>query len=382
MESSSNDNTTDAVSSDGDDDEDKGEYEPPPPTKENTTQKCLPSADWQTQSFLNCNQLHEIDVRSETTAQNHQLLGQGWFRSAWKYTTTTGTGGGESVVLKTLRLEREFLPEYFELHRRDATAMERLTFSPFVYGYCGQSALNELADFQDSITSLEQLNRRMRGKQGAAVELLKLRLALSVTVGLVHVHNVNQPRNNLLSSSNNANQTLWDFLYDDDDHDHTTTIRPAMAHYDINPRNIAITKGGKPKLNDFNIAEFLHYNPTTNETCGFRSRLHEPWWRAPEEMDLTSTAMVNEKVDVYALGNVLFHILTTHAPRGKMKRERMDSVRDVVRQGIRPALPEPFASDHKSVIVKAFRQAMDLQITIWGWCCKSFYFEPCGSCRF
>jgi hypothetical protein len=43
-----------------------------------------------------------------------------------------------------------------------------------------------------------------------------------------------------------------------------------------------------------------------------------------------------------------------------MKRERMDSVRDVVRQGIRPALPEPFASDHKSVIVKAFRQAMDL----------------------
>jgi serine/threonine protein kinase len=233
--------------------------------------------------------------------------------------------------------------------------MERLTFSPFVmnvYGYCGQSALNELADFKDpKMNSLEQLNRKMRGKQGAAVEMLKLRLALSVTVGLVHVHNVNQP-----SNLANANQTLWDLLYNDD---HTTT-RPGMAHYDINPRNIAITKGGKPKLNDFNIAEFLQYNPTTNETCGFRSRLHEPWWRAPEEMDLTSTAMVNEKVDVYALGNVLFHILTTHSPRGKMKKERMDSVRDVVRQGIRPPLPEPYASDHKSVIVKAFRHAMDL----------------------
>jgi hypothetical protein len=29
-----------------------------------------------------------------------------------------------SVVLKILRLERDFLPEYFELHRRDALAME------------------------------------------------------------------------------------------------------------------------------------------------------------------------------------------------------------------------------------------------------------------
>ena len=38
----------------------------------------------------------------------------------------------ESVVLKTLRLEREYKREYYELHRRDALAMERLTYSPFV----------------------------------------------------------------------------------------------------------------------------------------------------------------------------------------------------------------------------------------------------------
>ena len=68
-------------------------------------------------------------------------------------------------------------------------------------------------------------------------------------------------------------------------------------------------KDGSPKLNDFNVAEFLTYDPETNKPCGFRSRLHEPWWRAPEEMDLIDKTFVDEKVDVYALGEVLFHIL-------------------------------------------------------------------------
>ena len=131
-------------------------------------------------------------------------------------------------------------------------------------------------------------------------------------------------------------------------------------------------KDGSPKLNDFNIAEFLTYDPddhdskTMNQTCGFRSRLHEPWWRAPEEMDTTHNTFVTEKVDVYALGEVLFHILTTHGPRGKMKKYRMEEVRTLVRQGNRPTMFEPFVSGgvdghlKKNPVVKAFMKAMDL----------------------
>jgi hypothetical protein len=129
----------------------------------NNNDKCLPMAKWMTSSFVNCNSIHEIDLEGSVTPQDSQtdliLLGQGWFRSTWKYTITTTTSfrgshgqdgndndSGElsvssssvSIVLKTLRLEREFLEEYYELHRRDAVAMERLTFSPYVmdvYGY-------------------------------------------------------------------------------------------------------------------------------------------------------------------------------------------------------------------------------------------------------
>jgi serine/threonine protein kinase len=74
---------------------------------------------------------------------------------------------------------------------------------------------------------------------------------------------------------------------------------------------------------------------------------------------------VDEKVDVYALGNILFHILTTHSPRGKMKKERMEEVRADVLAGVKPEIPE-FYAKHQDPAIKAIREAMDL----------CFVFEP------
>ena len=333
---------------------------------------CIPLADWQTKSFVNCNSIHEIDmvfgtsmsgvninqgfrnqttIQPMTTATQLDFLGQGWFRSTWKLQDTYDYN---SLVLKTLRIEREFLDEYYDLHRRDAVAMERLTHSPFVmnvFGYCGQSAINELANFNDkTVNSLEALDRRFRGRAGPAIDFIKLRIATSIAIGVTHVHDVNLPR---YADEEDAAVNDLD----------PRTYLPAMVHYDLNPRNIAIVKGGQPKLNDFNIAEFLKYNPATNKTCGFPSRLHEPWWRAPEEMNMntSTTTFVNEKVDIYALGGILFHILTTHSPRGKMKRERMEEVRALVRKGVAPTLPESYRQSMKSNrATRAFVEAMDM----------------------
>jgi serine/threonine protein kinase len=333
--------------------------------------ECLPRAKWQTQSFPNCNTIHEINMGLSAAEHQHhhaavlqeeeslKPLGEGWFRTTWQLDVHRGSAGGgggdrgksdrgsgggrgstESVVLKTLRIAREYLTEYYELHRRDAVAMERLTASPFVvsvYGYCGQSAINELADFPfPNIQNLEAFNRRMRGTAGgssAKSNGIKLRMAASIALGVADIH--------AGGSEDDDDETVY------------------MTHYDLNPRNIALFLGGRPKINDFNIAEFLRYDPKTNRTCKFPSRLHEPWWRAPEEMNTTHAVLVDEKVDVYALGNILYHTLTTHSGRGKQKKERMAEVRPIVAAGIRPEIPQLYA-DSADPSVIAMLKAIDM----------------------
>jgi serine/threonine protein kinase len=307
-------------------------------------ERCLPKAEWQVSSHPNCNTIHEIPfVKAAAAAVTHDKkhhhhhqqqqrfeeevltpLGEGWFRTTWQLDQSNGP---PSVVLKTLRIAREFLSEYYELHRRDAVAMERLTASEFVvdiYGYCGQSAINELANFPyPGVQNLESFDRRMRvhgGSNNPKLSAIKLRMAASIASGLADIH---------AGGSTNPNDTN---VY--------------MTHYDLNPRNIALFAGGRPKINDFNIAEFLRYDPQTNQTCKFPSRLHEPWWRAPEEMDVNHTTWVDEKVDVYALGNILYHVLTTHSARGKQRKERMDMVRPIVASGVLPEIPHEYAHSH------------------------------------
>jgi serine/threonine protein kinase len=98
---------------------------------------------------------------------------------------------------------------------------------------------------------------------------------------------------------------------------------------------------------------------STNERCGFQSRHHEPRWRAPEEMDLSHKTIVNEKVDIYALGNILFYILTLNLPHGKMQSDRMNEVRVAVKAGVRPGLSKLYTKSKDPVVV-AFKEAMDM----------------------
>jgi hypothetical protein len=58
--------------------------------------------------------------------------------------------------------------------------------------------------------------------------------------------------------------------------------------------NVAVTKGGIPKFNDFNVAHFFKWNVSSHRRCDFRGRLHEPWWRSPEEMVQSSQQVTME----------------------------------------------------------------------------------------
>jgi hypothetical protein len=233
------------------------EPEPATPTNSSETKEekaCLPMAKWMTASYPNCNSIHEIDMHEgvlTVTYDNEEdlkFLGQGWFRDTWKY-VNDNFEGSPPVVIKTLRIEREFLDEYFDLHRRDAVAMERLTFSPYVvnvHGYCGQSAINELAEgiLGGKINNLEQLNRRLRGKETDPNALfLKLQIASKVSLGLAHVHNIH-----VSDSSGGRSKSIQSLLYEHTDPNttHSTTgfgrSVATMAHYDVSAGSVIHTQ--------------------------------------------------------------------------------------------------------------------------------------------
>ncbi len=281
-------------------------------------------------------------------------------------TTTIQPSARPRNAPRTVRIERDFLPEYYELHRRDALAMERLTFSPYVldiYGYCGQSAINELANFGiEGMSSLEKIARSFRGMEDIEpVSKIKLQLASMVAAGVSHVHSIDHPDFPYPVENDYDDDPDKDYdgerkkrslLGDIDAGRAKVTSNATLVHYDLNPRNIAVVRRGKPKLNDFNVAEFMTWDAENNRTCGFSGRFREPWWRAPEEMhfhmpknytDHHPPAPLTEKIDIYSLGNILMEILTTHSPWGLMQKgEAEEETRPKVARGELPEFPDDF----------------------------------------
>ena len=91
----------------------------------------------------------------------------------------------------------------------------------------------------------------------------------------------------------------------------------SLVHNDINAGNIFWGRKNNPLLNDFNIAVLMMKDRHNGTSCSFPGHFPNPQWKSPEEQagpDGNSIGELNEKVDIYALGNLLFQFATSHGP--------------------------------------------------------------------
>lgn len=118
--------------------------------------------------------------------------------------------------------------------------------------------------------------------------------------------------------------------------------RNLVVHRDLKPSNILVTGEGLPRLLDFGIAKLLDQSATTHPVVETRTGqwVMTPDYAAPEQVleQHPTTA-----VDVYALGILLYELLSGKNPQSSDGHSRTEQLRAVVE--VEPPLPSRVAVD-------------------------------------
>ncbi len=125
-----------------------------------------------------------------------------------------------------------------------------------------------------------------------------------------------------------------------------------IVHRDLKPANILVTSSGDPKVGDFGLAHLTHSDTDLTRTG---ATLGTPQYMAPEQVQGRSKE-VTPRTDVYALGAILYELLTGQPPHEEPDvvelYRRILNVDPVLPKKLRPSI----AADAQTVCLKALEK--------------------------
>ena len=260
----------------------------------NPNDNCQPANEWQSQSFPDCNTLHEkMDV------MKLKFVARGTIQSVFEYTeeeeeTTNNNNNNNNnkknkFVYKNLALNNglhESGPKLAEKQRIDALILQSTTsskFTPRIYGHCGTTMLMDYAPS----TLHKYIQKRLlktNDEKRSTTSLDRLKISIHIASGLAALHSVN------------------------------------FIHNDIHDLQY-LFHDGIFKLNDFNYARPIYVHTNHNATAADASSCTTSkfsmgiYGRSLEEMQKKVeyegfTWPTPSSIDVWMMGNLLYTILT------------------------------------------------------------------------
>jgi serine/threonine-protein kinase len=125
-----------------------------------------------------------------------------------------------------------------------------------------------------------------------------------------------------------------------------------IIHRDLKPANILVTKEGEPKVGDFGLA---HLSESKTELTRTGTTLGTPLYMSPEQVE-GRPKDITAGTDVYALGGILYEILTAQTPhRGETLAEIYSKI--VQEEPVAPRKLRPSVSrDLETIAQKALEK--------------------------
>eukprot|EP00591_Stephanopyxis_turris_P007770 CAMPEP_0195522950 /NCGR_PEP_ID=MMETSP0794_2-20130614/21622_1 /TAXON_ID=515487 /ORGANISM="Stephanopyxis turris, Strain CCMP 815" /LENGTH=436 /DNA_ID=CAMNT_0040652833 /DNA_START=233 /DNA_END=1543 /DNA_ORIENTATION=- len=302
------------------------------------SERCEFYKEWHSKSFPTCNVVHEVDFPSGVVRGSYggemnrkdlhiDYIMKGTTREAWKL--HSGGNFDRPVAFKNIRFKKEYIKRMYEHQRIDALATERLTSSEHVidmYGFCGESVLNQFADGGDLKHALLEMSTNLTSMQ-------QLIFARDAALGLADIHGI-------------------------DGKGELATL----VHHDVKEINFLVIDG-KLKFHDFNNGQFLRWDFKKNERCGFSFSCEkiEAGLDPPEECT-EKPSFSTEKIEVFRLGVVSLFLLTAeHIVREHVSQQSTKSKRGKESKKPLPILPLHIEeSDDPAIraIIHSMREAL------------------------
>jgi len=272
---------------------------------------------WHRDLHLNCNALHEFDVEFRFRADEASFLGHGAYRYA--YLAELREHVEETVIFKSFRYDADYASADFEYMRIDAMVAEMFTSSPRlvgIYGSCG----------------LAMINQAVMGGRMEPIALPYDDDSDEEYEHLIHLIDELEEKNELVAMNNLTGTEKLVYALEMAEPVLLLHANPGgvIVHDDISLEQYLVADDGSLMLNDFNRAEPMFWNEEAGEYCRYRNNPGNGAWRAPEEY---KDDPLDEKIDIFSLGNNFYALLTGLPPFIKLIHEDTFELKKAVMDG-------------------------------------------------